>query len=185
VQNRFSPGRVAGKSLLCIDRARGLGVDRQESCGFWKWACQFINDSPAWLGTHWKSRATVENRELERAQISQKNNSVEGTSGPCRGGSVSADWEFVVRKKTDWKLQLMRWLWHQSGSRRWGRRIPWKLFPVLAQPRANGQPYSVRQGPYHHDNAAQRWRKFDSLDESDQKTLKVRIHSFPAWRSAF
>jgi len=24
----------------------------------------------------------------------------------------------------------------------------------------------------------------DSLDESDQKTLKVAIHSFPAWRSA-
>jgi len=25
----------------------------------------------------------------------------------------------------------------------------------------------------------------DSLAESDQKTLKVGIHSFPAWRSAF
>jgi len=26
--------------------------------------------------------------------------------------------------------------------------------------------------------------EFDSLAESDQKTLKVGIHSFPAWHSA-
>jgi len=26
---------------------------------------------------------------------------------------------------------------------------------------------------------------FDSLAESDQKTLKIGIHSFPTWRSSF
>jgi len=69
--------------------------------------------SPAWpgAGTYWKFRATREERESERYQISQKD------FGWRNAGSVErrvrADWE-SVRKRADWKWHDFRWEWHHS-----------------------------------------------------------------------
>jgi len=64
-----------------------------------------LPESPAWPGTHWKFRATRE----ERFQIFQKD--FGWRNAGAVGRRASADWE-SVRKKADWKWYVFWWEWH-------------------------------------------------------------------------
>jgi len=66
---------------------------------------------PTWPGTQWKLRATREERELERSQISQKDFGWRNPGAVDR--RVRADWE-LVRKRADWKWHAFRWEWRLS-----------------------------------------------------------------------
>ena len=66
---------------------------------------------PAWPRTHWKLKVVLLGREEARDQTSQRD------SGRRKEGTDErierADWE-SVRKRTDWNLQVIKWLVHQS-----------------------------------------------------------------------
>jgi len=55
--------------------------------------------SPAWPGTHWKLRATWEERESERSQIFQKDFGWRNAEAVER--RASADWESVRKRSTN------------------------------------------------------------------------------------
>jgi len=100
VRKSLSPQRVASMSNFCNSRSRGQGTWATESVApvLASEPARSFPGSPAWPGTHWKLRATREERESERSQISQRDH----VSPPQRAGAVpsrlSERWAEMARK---------------------------------------------------------------------------------------
>jgi len=82
--------------------------------------------NPAWLWTHWKLRATWDERESERSRISQKDLGWRNAGALER--RARADWE-SVRKRHNWKWHIFRWEWHHASTS--FRLIVVVQFPLL------------------------------------------------------
>jgi len=80
--------------------------------GFGEQVCQFITGESIITETHWKLRATRDERESKRTQISQKDFSWRNLGAVER--KASAKWESVGKRPI--KSGVLRWEWHHSKS---------------------------------------------------------------------